>query len=105
LVIVATEGRDMSPRITNQSVNALLRQLTNSGVRVNAVLLSPTAYTPDAGSLVASFTLEMTKRTGGAFEPASAVTAPAKLKTLAGRIAQQYRQLSPGRVPEGEFRR
>jgi len=105
LVIVATEGRDMSPRITNQSVNALLRQLTNSGVRVNAVLLSPTAYTPDAGSLVASFTLEMTKRTGGAFEPASAVTAPAKLKMLAGRIAQQYRQLSPGRVPEAEFRR
>ena len=46
LVIVATEGRDMSPRVTNQSVNALLRQLTNSGVRVNAVLLSPTGYTP-----------------------------------------------------------
>ena len=37
--------------------------------------------------------------------PVVAVTAPAKLKTLAGRIAQQYGQLSPGRVPEGEFRR
>ena len=99
LVIVATEGRDMSPRITNQSVNALLRQLTNSGVRVNAVLLSPTGYTPDAGSLVASFTLEMTKRTGGAFEPASAVTAPAKLKTLAGRIGQQYKAALPRESP------
>ena len=42
LVIVATDGRDMSPRVTNQSANALLRQLTNSGVRVNAVMLSPT---------------------------------------------------------------
>jgi hypothetical protein len=105
LVIVATEGRDLSPRVTNQSANALLRQLTDSGVRVNAVLLSPTGYVPDPGSLVGSFALEMTKRTGGAFEPASAVTAPAKLKTLAGRIAQQYKQLSPGRVPDGEFRR
>ncbi len=101
LVIVATDGRDMSPRVTNQSANALLRQLTDSGVRVNAVMLSPSAYTADAGSLVAAFTLEMTKRTGGAFEPASAVTAPAKLKTLAGRIAQQYKAAlsreSPGR--------
>ena len=101
LVIVATEGRDMSPRVTNQSVNALLRQLTNSGVRVNAVLLSPTGYTPvwRDQALWASFTLEMIKRTEGAFEPASAVTAPAKLKTLAGRIAQQYKQLSPGESP------
>ena len=49
LVIVATDGRDMSPRVTNQSVNALLRQLTDSGVRVNAVLLSPTGYTAVAG--------------------------------------------------------
>ena len=47
----------------------------------------------------------MTKRTGGAFEPASAVTAPAKLKTLAGRIAQQYKQFSPEKAPTGEFRR
>lgn len=105
LVIVATEGRDMSPRVTNQSANTLLRQLTNSGVRVNAVLLSPTGYTPDPGSLVAAFTLEMTKRTGGAFESASAVSAPAKLKTLAGRIAQQYKQFSPDKAPTGEFRR
>ena len=42
LVIVATDGRDMSPRVTNQNANALLRQLTDSGVRVNAVMLSPT---------------------------------------------------------------
>ena len=105
LVIVATDGRDMSARVTTQSANALLRQLTDSGVRVNAVILSPSAYTADAGSLVAAFTLEMTKRTGGAFEPASAVTAPAKLKTLAGRIAQQYKQFSPDRLPTPEFRK
>ena len=57
------------------------------------------------GSLVAAFTLEMTKRTGGAFEPGSAVTAPAKLKTLAGRIAQQDKQFSPDRLPTPEFRK
>jgi len=106
LVIVATDGRDMSPRVaTNQGANALLRQLTDSGVRVNAVMLSPSAYTAEVGSLVAAFTLEMTKRTGGAFEPASAVTAPAKLKTLAGRIAQQYKELSPDKLPTAEFRK
>jgi hypothetical protein len=105
LVIIATDGPDMSQRVTNERVNALLQQLTKSGVRVNAVLMSPTGSTSMAGNLVRSFTLEMIKRTKGAFEPASAVTAPAKLKTLAGRIAQQYKQFSPDKAPTGEFRR
>ena len=105
LVIVATDGPDMSQRITNVRVNALLQQLTKSRVRVNAVLLSPTGYTGAGSDLVRSFTLEMIKRTEGAFEPATGVTAPAKLKTLAGRIAQQYKQLSPDRLPTPEFRK
>ena len=49
LVIVATDGPGHESRVTNQSVNALLRQLTNSGVRVNAVMLSPTGYTRRRG--------------------------------------------------------
>jgi hypothetical protein len=96
----------MSQRVTNQRVNVLLQQLTKSGVRVNAVLLSPTGLTtPVSANLVRSFTLEMIKRTGGVLEQASTVTAPAKLKTLAGRIAQQYKQVSPEKAPTGEFRR
>jgi hypothetical protein len=105
LVIVATDGPDMSPRITNVRVNALLQQLKKSRVRVNAVLLSPTGYTGAGSDLVRSFTLEMIKRTEGAFEPASGVTAPAKLKALAGRIAQQYKELSPDRLPTPELRK
>jgi hypothetical protein len=105
LVIVATDGPDLSQRVTNEKVNTLLQQLTRSGVRVNAVLLSPTGYTSMAGALVGSFTLEMIKRTDGALERASAVTAPDKLKTLAGRIAQQYKQFSPDKAPSPEFRR
>ena len=106
LVIVATEGDDLSQRVTNERVNALLQQLTRSGVLVNAVLLIPIgSTTPISSNLVRSFTLEMIKRTGGALEHASAMTAPAKLKTMAGRIAQQYKQLSPDKAPTGEFRR
>jgi hypothetical protein len=105
LVVVATDGPDMSPRVTNASVNALLQQLTKSRVRVNAVLLSPTGTTGAGSDLVRSFTLEMIKRTEGAFEPGSAVTAPAKLKALAGRIAQQYKQFSPDKLPTPEFRK
>jgi hypothetical protein len=106
LVIVATDGDDMSQRVTNERVNVLLQELTKSRVRVNAVLLSPTGLsTPVSANLVRSFTLEMIKRTGGALEQASAVTAPAKLKTMAGRIAQQYKLVSPEKSPTGEFRR
>lgn len=106
LVILATEGPDMSQRVTNKGVNALLQQLTKSGVRVNAVLLSPTGYTGMGGlGMVRSFTLEMIKRTDGAFESATAVTAPAKLKALAGRIAQQYKKISPDKLPTAEFRK
>ena len=106
LVIVATEGPDMSQGTTNARVNTLLQQLTKSGVRVNAVLLSPTGYSTHVGiNLVRFFTLEMIKRTEGAFEPATAVTAQAKLKTLAGRIGQQYKQFSPDKVPAAEFRK
>ena len=105
LVIVASDGPDMSPRITNVRVNALLQQLTKSRVRVNAVLLSTTGAMGAGSDLVRSFTLEMVKRTDGAFESASGGTAPAKLKTLAGRISQQYKELSPDKLPTPEFRK
>lgn len=106
LVIVANDGPDMSQRVTKKGLNTLLQQLPESGVRVNALLLNPTGYRGVVGSdLVRSFTLELIKRTGGAFESASPVTAAARLKTLAGRIAQQYKQLSPEKVPTAEFRR
>jgi hypothetical protein len=106
LVVIAHNGPDMSQRVTKEGVNTLLQQLTASGVRVNALLLNPTANTSMIGSdLVRSFTLEMIKRTDGAFESASPATAAAKLKILAGRIAQQYRQVSPTKAPAKEFRR
>jgi hypothetical protein len=106
LVVIAHNGPDMSQRVTKEGVNTLLQQLTASGVRVNALLLNPTANTSMIGSdLVRSFTVEMIKRTDGAFESASPATAATKLKSLASRIAQQYRQLSPNKMPTGEFRR
>jgi hypothetical protein len=106
LVVIASAGPDMSQRITKEGLNTLLQQLTQSGVRVNALLLNPTADASRVGSdLVRSFTLEMIKRTGGAYESASAASAAANLKALAGRIAQQYRQFSPDKAPTGEFRK
>jgi hypothetical protein len=106
LVIVANAGPDMSQGLTRENVNTLLRQLTASHVRVNALLLNPAGDRGMLGSdLVRSFTVEMIKRTDGALETASPVTSPAKLKALAGRIAQQYTQISPGKAPSPEFRR
>jgi hypothetical protein len=106
IVVVATDGPDLSQRVTNESANALLAGLKRSGVLVNAVLLTPTGWTGVTGSSqVRSFTLEMVERSGGAFESATPPTLPAKLKTLAGRIAQQYKQLSPDKSPAAEFRK
>jgi hypothetical protein len=106
MVIVASDGPDASQRITNEGANALLRGMRNSGVLVNGVMLNPTGSSGMAGSSqIRSFMLEMIERSGGALETASAPTAPAKLKTLAGRIAQQYKQLSPDKMPSPEFRR
>ena len=106
LVIISNDGADMSQRVTNERMNAMLQQVPKSGVRVNALLMNPTWSQRSIGSgLVRTFTLELIKRTDGAFESATAVTSAAKLKTLAGRIAQQYKELSPNKSPTPEFRR
>ena len=48
----------------------------------------------------------MIKRTGGAYESATIPTAiPGRLKVMAGRIAEQYKQVSPEKAPTEEFRR
>jgi hypothetical protein len=106
MVIIAINGPDLSQRITNEGANALLSGIRKSGVRVNAVLINPTGWTGVTGSSqVRGFTLEMIERTGGALESASGPTVPAKLKVLAGRIAQQYKEFSPEKVPAAEFRK
>jgi len=69
--------------------------LEETGILVNAVLLTSTAT-----SLIRNITLEMIKRTGGAYESATIATAlPGRMKMMAGRIAQQYRQVSPEKAP------
>jgi hypothetical protein len=101
MVIVSTDGADFSQRVTDKSVNELLQGLTKSGVLVNAVLL-----TTSATSMIRKVTLEMIKRTGGAYESATIATAlPARMKVMAGRIAAQYKQVSPDRAPAAEFKR
>jgi hypothetical protein len=48
----------------------------------------------------------MIKRTGGAYESATIATAlPARMKVMAGRIAQQYKQVSPDKALIEEFKR
>jgi hypothetical protein len=101
IFIVSTDGRDMSQRVTDKSVNEMLQGLSKTGVLVNAVLL-----TSSGTSLIRSVTLEMIKRTGGAYESATIATAlPARMKVMAGRISEQYKKVSPGREPTAEFRR
>ena len=82
--------------MTDKSVNEMLQGLTKSGVLVNAVLLTSTGT-----SLIRNITLEMIKRTGGAYESATIATAlPGRMKVMAGRIAQQYKQVSPDKMPQ-----
>jgi hypothetical protein len=101
ILIVSTDGADFSQRVTDKSVNEMLQGLTKTGVLVNAVLLTSTGT-----SLIRNITLEMIKRTGGAYESATIATAlPGRLKVMAGRIAQQYKQVSPNKAPTEEFRR
>jgi hypothetical protein len=101
IVIVSTDGADFSQRVTDKTVNELLQGLTKSGVLVNAVLLTSTGT-----SLIRNITLEMIKRTGGAYESATVATAlPARMKVMAGRIAQQYKQVSPEKSPDAGFKR
>ena len=101
IVIVSNDGTDFSQRVSDKTVNELLQGLTKSGVLVNAVLLTSTGT-----SLIRNITLEMIKRTGGAYESATIATAlPARLKVMAGRIAQQYKQVSPEKAPAEEFKR
>lgn len=106
LVVVATDGPDLSPRITNDRANALLNGLQKSGVIVNAVLLNPFGWTGSPGSReIRTLTLEMTKRTGGSLEQGSGPSVGSRLKILAGSIAQQYKKLSPEKLPHAEFRK
>ena len=101
IMIVSTDGADFSQRVTDKSVNEMLHGLTKSGVLVNAVLLTSTGT-----SLIRNITLEMIKRTGGAYESATIPTAlPARMKAMAGRIAEQYKQVSPEKSPAEEFKR
>ncbi len=100
MVIVSTDGQEMSQRVTDKSVNQMLQGLTKSGVLVNAVLLTSTG-----SSLIRNITLEMIKRTGGAYESATIATAlPARLKVMAGKIAQQYKQVSPEKSPAADYK-
>ena len=79
----------------------MLQGLTKSGVLVNAVLLTSTGT-----SLIRNITLEMIKRTGGAYESATIATAlPARMKVMAGRITEQYKKVSPDKAPAEEFKR
>lgn len=106
IVIVATDGPDLSARITNDRANTLLNGLQKSGVIVNAVLLNPFGWTGSPGSReIRTLTLEMTKRTGGTLEQASGPSVGSRLKSLAGSIAQQYKKLSPENLPRAEFRK
>jgi hypothetical protein len=106
LVVIATDGPDLSPRITNERANALLNGLQKSGVIVNAVLLNPFGWTGSPGSReIRTLTLEMTKRTGGALVQGSGPSVGSRLKNLAGSIAQQYNKLSPDKLPRAEFRK
>jgi hypothetical protein len=101
VVILSGDGNDVSQRVTDKTVNELLSGLTRTGVLVNAVLLSSSG-----ASMIRSVTLEMIKRTGGAYESATISTALAgRMKVLAGRIGEQYKKVSPGKVPAEEFRR
>ena len=80
IVIISTDGPDYSQRVTDKTVNALLTGLKTTGVLVNAVLLTSTGT-----SLIRNITLEMIKRTGGAYESATIATAlPARMKVMAG---------------------
>lgn len=100
-VILTGDGNDTSSGITNRSVNAMLNGLTKTGVIVNAVMLSSSGV-----GLVRNFVLEMIERTGGSQESVLSATAlPARLKIIAGRVAGQYKKLSPDKVPTAEFRR
>jgi flavorubredoxin len=100
VVILTGDGNDTSQRITDRNVNALLNGLTKTGVRVNAVLLTSSGV-----GLVRSIVLEMIKRTGGAHESVIIATAlSGRMKVMAGRVAQQYKQVSPDKAPADEFR-
>jgi hypothetical protein len=101
VVILTRDGNDTSQRITDKGVNELLNGLTKTGVLVNGVLLSSSGV-----SLVRSIVLEMVKRTGGSHESVVVATAlSGRMKIMAGRIAQHYKQVSPERAPAEEFKR
>jgi hypothetical protein len=101
IVILTGDGNDTSQRITDKGVNELLNGLRKTGVLVNAVMLTSSGV-----GLVRSIVLEMVKRTGGAHESVVVATAlSGRMKVMAGRVAQQYKQVSPDRAPTEEFKR
>ena len=94
-MIISTDGADSSQRVTDKSVNELLQRLQKTGVTTNAVLLTSTGT-----SMIRALTLEMIKRSGGAYESATVATAlPARMKVLAGRIGSRYKEMSPSKDP------
>ena len=101
IVILSGDGNDTSQRITDKEVNVLLSGLRKTGVLVNAVMLTSSGV-----GLVRSIVLEMVKRTGGAHESVIIATAlSGRMKVMAGRVAEQYKKVSPDKVPTEEFRR
>jgi hypothetical protein len=91
IVILSTDGPDLSQRATTKTVNELLRGLKAKDVRVNATML-----TSSGDSLVRSVTLAMIEQTGGFYEGATIATAlPGRMKSLGQKISKQYKDLQP----------
>jgi hypothetical protein len=89
IIIVSTDGPDLSQRVTTKTVNELLMGLKQKDVRVNATMLTSSGV-----SLVRSVTLAMIEQTGGFYESATVATAlPGRTKALAGKISKQYKDL------------
>jgi hypothetical protein len=89
MIIVSTDGPDLSQRVTTKTVNELLQGLKQKDVRVNATML-----TSSGDSLVRSVTLAMIEQTGGFYESATIATAlPGRTKSLAAKITKQYSDL------------
>ena len=94
IIILSTDGPDLSQRVTTKTVNELLRGLKQKDVRVNATML-----TSSADSLVRSVTLAMIEQTGGFYESATIATAlPARTKSLAAKIGRQYKDLQTAKA-------
>lgn len=89
IIIMSTDGPDLSQRVTTKTVNELLQGLKLKDGRVNATML-----TSSGTSLVRSVTLTMIEQTGGFYESATIATAlPGRMRSLGTRIGKQYKDL------------